>query len=104
MLGYYFKEKGTPEPPGAYPTRQGHIPHSQIGHNFFSNLLTCEVLYLIEVLEFMAQMWQYIIFLSLKPIKASSDFILNYLKKKLVEGATTQIYQKHDSFTIWKRP
>ena len=33
------------------------------------------------------------IFLSLKAIKVSSDFILNYLKK-VVEGATTQKYQK----------
>ena len=59
---------------------------------FFSYFLTCEV-YLIEVLEIMAQMRQYIIFLSLKPIKVSSDFILNYLKK-VVGGATTQKYQK----------
>ena len=53
-------------------------------HYFFSYLLTCEV-YLIEVLEIMAQMLQYITFLSLKSIEVSSDFILNYLKK-----ATTQ--------------
>ena len=38
-------------------------------------------------------MWQYIIFLSLKPTKVTSDFILNYLKKN-IEGATTQKYQK----------
>ena len=61
-------------------------------HYFFSYLLTCEV-YFIEVLEIMAQMRQYIIFLSLKPIKVSSDFILKYLKK-VVGGATTQKYQK----------
>jgi hypothetical protein len=41
----------------------------------------------------MAQMLQYITFLSLKTIKVSSDFILNYLKK-IVGGATAQIYQK----------
>ena len=41
----------------------------------------------------MAQMGLYIIFLSLKPIKMTSDFILNYLKK-VVGGATTQKYQK----------
>ena len=29
----------------------------------------------------MAQMWQYVIFLSLKPTKVTSDFILNELKK-----------------------
>ena len=46
-------------------------------HYFFSYLLTCEV-YLMEVLEIMAQMLQY---------------ILNYLKK-VVGGATTQKYQK----------
>ena len=66
--------------------------HSRIGHYFFSYLLTCEV-YFIEVLEIMAQMLQYIYFLSLKAIKVSSDFILNYLKK-VVGGATTQKYQK----------
>ena len=31
---------------------------------------------LIEILEIMAQMWQYVIFLSLKPTKVTSDFIL----------------------------
>ena len=61
-------------------------------HYFFSYLLTCEV-YLIDVLEIMALMWQYTIFLSLKPIKVSSVFILNYLKKG-VGGATAQKYQK----------
>ena len=48
---------------------------------------------LIEVLEIMAQMWPYIIFLSLKPTKMTSDFILSYLKK-VIGGATTQKYQK----------
>ena len=66
--------------------------HSRMEHYFFSYLLTCEV-YLIEVLEIMAQMLQYITFLSLKAIKVSSDFILNYLKK-VVGGATAQKYQK----------
>ena len=66
--------------------------HSQMEHYFFSYLLTCEV-YLIKVLEIMAQILQYITFLSLKAIKVSSDFILNYLKK-VVGGATTQKYQK----------
>ena len=66
--------------------------HSQMGHYFFSYLLTREV-YLIEILEIMAQMWQYVIFLSLKPTKATSVFILNYLKK-VVGGTTTQIYWK----------
>ena len=41
-------------------------------HYFFSYLLTL----LIEILEIMAQMWQYVIFLSLKPTKVTSDFIL----------------------------
>jgi hypothetical protein len=41
----------------------------------------------------MPQMWQYVIFLSLKPTKVTSDFILNQLKK-VVGGATTQKYQK----------
>ena len=46
-----------------------------------------------EVLEIMAQMLQYITFLSLKTINVSSVFILNNLKK-VVGGATTQKYQK----------
>ena len=66
--------------------------HSRMELYFFSYLLTCEV-YLIEVLEIMAQMLQYITFLSLKAIKVSSNFILNYLKK-VVGGATAQKYQK----------
>ena len=49
--------------------------NSQMGHYFFSYLLTWEV-DLIEILEFMAQMWQYVIFLSLKPTKVTSDYIL----------------------------
>ena len=65
--------------------------HSKIEHYFFSSLLTCEV-YLIKVIEISAQMLQCITFLSLKAIKMSSDFILNYMKK-VVGGATTQIYQ-----------
>ena len=59
-------------------------------HYFFSYLLTWEV-DLIEILEIMAQMWQYVIFLSLKPTKVTSDFIL-YLLKKVVGGTTTQKY------------
>ena len=50
--------------------------HSRMGHYFFSYLLTWEV-DLIEILEIMAQMWQYVIFLSLKPTKVTLDFILN---------------------------
>ena len=61
-------------------------------HYFFSYLLTCMV-HLIEVLEIMAQLLPYIIFLSLKAIKVSSDFILNYLKKG-VGGATAHKYQE----------
>ena len=59
-------------------------------HYFFSYLLTCEV-DLSEILEIMAQMWQYVIFLSLKPTKVTSDFVL-YSLKKVVGGATTQKY------------
>ena len=44
-------------------------------HYFFSYLHTWEV-DLIEILEIIAQKWQYVIFLSLKPTKATSDFIL----------------------------
>ena len=38
-------------------------------------------------------------FLSLKPTKVTSDFILNYLKKN-IEGATTQKYQKQIQSTL----
>ena len=58
-----------------YRTHAIITPHSQIGHYFFSFLLTCEV-HLIEVSEMMAQMQQYIIFLSLKPIKVISKTTL----------------------------
>ena len=44
-------------------------------HYFFSYLLTWEV-DLIEILEIMAQMWHYVIFLSLIQTKVTSDFIL----------------------------
>ena len=50
--------------------------HSQMEHYFFSYLITWEV-DLIEILEIMAQMCQYVICLSLKPTKVTSDFILN---------------------------
>ena len=50
------------------------IAHSQMEQYFFSYLLTWEV-DLIEILEIMAQMWQYVIFLSLQPTKVTSDFI-----------------------------
>ena len=52
--------------------------HSQIWHYSISYLLTCEV-DLFEILEIMAQMG--LIFFSHKPTKATSDCILNYLKK-----------------------
>ena len=66
------------------------ISHSQMEHYSFSYILTWEV-DLSEILKIMAQMWQYIIFLSLKPTKVTSDFIL-YLLKKVVGGATAQKY------------
>ena len=53
-----------------------YMPHSQMGQYLLSYLLTLEV-DLIEFLEIMAQIWQYVIVLSLKPIKVTSDFILN---------------------------
>ena len=49
--------------------------HSQMEHYFFSYLITWEV-DLIEILKIMAQMCQYVIFLSLKLTKVTSDFIL----------------------------
>ena len=57
---------------------------------FFSYLLTW-VVGLIEILDIMAQMWQYVIFLSLQQTKVTSDFILNKLMK-VIGGATTQKY------------
>ena len=48
-------------------------------HYFLSYLLTWEV-NLIEILKIIpqiTQIWQYVIFLSLKPTKVTSDFILN---------------------------
>jgi hypothetical protein len=80
--------------------------HSQIGHYFFSYLLTCEV-YLIEILEIMAQMWQYIYFLSLTPIKVSSEFVLNYLKKNCKGHHHSEISKTNSKTTIsslCKRP
>ena len=82
------------------------ISHSRIGHYFFSYLLTCEV-HLIEVSEIMAQMRQYIIFLSLKPIKVSSVFILNYLKKSCRGRHRSEISKTNTKtliFSIWIRP
>ena len=84
----------------------GCVTHSQMGDYFFSQLLTCEV-YLIEVLEIVAQMQQYIIILSLKPIKVSSDFILNYLVKSC-RGRHHSELSKTNTKTmiaaIWIRP
>ena len=49
-------------------------------HYFSSYLLTWEV-DLIEILEIMAQMWQYVIFLNLKPTKETSTlFIISWKK------------------------
>jgi hypothetical protein len=45
-----------------------YISHSQMEHYFFSYLLTWEV-DIIEILEILAQMWHYVIFLSLKPTR-----------------------------------
>ena len=41
---------------------------------FFSYLLTWEV----DLIEIIPQMWQYVIFLSLKPTNVTLDFMLNY--------------------------
>ena len=62
------------QPPSGLPAASQ--PHSRMGQYFFSYLLTWEV-DLIEIPEIMPQMWQYVIFLSLKPTKVTSDFILN---------------------------
>ena len=82
------------------------ISHSQMGHYFFSYLLTWEV-YLIEFLVIMAQRQQYIIFLSLKPIKVSSVFILNYLKKSCRGRHHSEISKTNTKTlipSIWIRP
>ena len=55
----------------------------------------------------MAQMWHYITFLSHKPTKVTSDFVLNYLKK-VIGGATTHKNLKTNTKTLisskWMRP
>ena len=63
--------------PSIFGRELNHIPitNSQMGHHFFSSILTREV-DLIDNLEIMAQVCQYVMFLSLKPTKATSDFIL----------------------------
>ena len=70
-VGFWTKIKETVE-----RSHGETLSHSRMGHYFFSYLLTWEV-DLIEILEIMPQMWQYVIFLSLKPTKVTSDFILN---------------------------
>ena len=57
--------------------------HSQMEHYFFSYLLTCDV-YLIEVLEIMAQMLQYI-YIFFKPESNKGEFRLYFelFEKKL---------------------
>ena len=60
-------------------------------------LPSCEVS-LIEVLEIMAQMGPYIIFLSLKPKKMTSDFILSYLAPPLRNIKNK--YKNHYIFTM----
>ena len=74
--------------------------HSRIGHYFFSYLLTCEV-DLFEVFEIMAQMWHYIFFLSHKPTKVTSDFILNYLKKSYSGGHSEKFKNKYYNLDIF---
>ena len=51
------------------------VTQSRMGHYFFSYSLTWKV-DPIEFLDIMPQMWQYVIFLSLKPTKVTSDFLL----------------------------
>ena len=83
-----------------------HTTHSRILHCFFSYLLTCE-LYLIKVYEIMAQMGQNIIISSLKPIKVTSNFILNYLKKSCRgchHSEITKTNTKTMIFSLWMRP
>ena len=72
--------------------------HSQILPYFISYLHTCEV-DLFEVLDIMTEKWYYILFLSHKPTKVTSDFILNYLKK-VIGGATTQKNLKTNTKTL----
>ena len=77
-----------------------------MGHYFFSYLLTWEV-DIIVILETMAQMWQYIICLSLKPTKVTSNFILNYLKKSCRGHHHSEISKTNTKtliYSIWIRP
>ena len=55
-----------------------NLGHTARWDTIFSHIyLSTWVVDLIEILEIMAQMWQYVIFLSLKSTKVTSDFILN---------------------------
>ena len=51
--------------------------HTAGWDTIFSHIYLLESVDLIEILEIMPQMWQYVILLSLKPTKVSSDLILN---------------------------
>ena len=55
-----------------------------------------------EILEIMAEMWHYVIFLSLKPTKVTSDFIL-YQLKKVVGGANIALKMKKIQNTLRKQ-
>ena len=56
----------------------------------------------------MAQMWQYVIFLSLKPTKVTSDFILYYIVEKNCRGCHHSEILKTNTktliYSIWIRP
>ena len=72
-----------------------------MGHYFFSYLLTWEV-DLIEILGIMAQMWQYVIFLSLKPTKVTSVFILILVEKRLnIKKKNQNLYIFYMDLPIW---
>ena len=57
---------------------QAYIIHNHTAgwDTIFSHIYLLER-YIIEILEIMPQMWQYVIFLCLKPTKVTSDFILH---------------------------
>jgi hypothetical protein len=56
----------------------------------------------------MGQMWQYVIFLSLKLTKVTSDFILNYIVEKSCRGCHhTEILKTNTKtliYSIWINP
>ena len=80
--------------------------HSQMEHYFFSYLLTCEV-YLIEVLEIMAQMLQCMIFLKSESNKGEFRLYFELFEKSCRGRHHSEILKTNTKtliYSIWIRP